>query len=241
MNSTHRKIMAGLVAFLMTIAAAELATHAQTPKPSKQPAFGAQPAPTTPAVPAPTSGTAAASAAASAPVAAPVAVAPAAQASAAMDAERQQIWNSPNMLRARAWLQEYCDRSAKITPEEKQRYMSELENLSPVQMKLWLLKFDQEEEARRQQYAFWEQANTAALSRARSADQAAQQSYSAINRAENQAAAGEQQQLNQEAADVQSNEQTKQLEGSGPYGPYGPYGYQGYGGGIHYHFHLYPY
>ena len=116
--------------------------------------------------------------------------------------------------------------------------MTELQNLTPAQMKLWLLKFDQEEESRQQQYAFWEQAHNAAMSRAMAADQATQNSYSAINHEENQAAAGEQQQLNQQAADVQSNEQTKQIDSSGPYGPngYGPYGY----GGIHYHFHLYP-
>ena len=100
------------------------------------------------------------------------------------------------MLRARAWVQEYLARSAKYTPEEKQQYMTELQNLTPAQMKLWLLKFDQEEESRQQQYAFWEQAHNAAMSRAMAADQATQKSYSAINHEENQAAAGEQQQLN---------------------------------------------
>ena len=119
--------------------------------------------------------------------------------------------------------------------------MTELQNLTPAQMKLWLLKFDQEEESRQQQYAFWDQAHNAAMSRAMAADKATQNSYSAINKEENQAAAGEQQQLNTQAADVQSNEQTKQLEGSGPYGPYGPNGYGAGYGGIHYHFHLYPY
>ncbi len=120
--------------------------------------------------------------------------------------------------------------------------MTEWQNHPPAQMKPWRLKFDQEEEARQQQYAFWEQAHNAAMSRAMAADQATQKSYSAINHEENQAASGEQQQLNQQAADVQSNKQTKQIENSGPYGPYGTNGYGPYGyGGIHYHFHLYPY
>ena len=44
-------------------------------------------------------------------------------------AEREKIWNSPTMLHARAWVQEYCQRSAKITPAEAQQYMKELENL----------------------------------------------------------------------------------------------------------------
>jgi hypothetical protein len=217
MKPDQRKILGGLAAFLTICAVAELAAYAQAPRPTK-----------TTAAPATTSPTAAATA----------------QSAAATNAEREQIWNSPNMLRARAWLQEYCARSAKYTPEEKQQYMTELQNLSPMQMKLWLLKFDQEEESRQQQYSFWEQAHNAALSRAMAAEQATQKSYSVINREENQAAAGDQQQLNQQAADVQSNEQTKQLEGSGPYGPFGANGYGPYGagyGGIHYHFHLYPY
>ena len=154
-----------------------------------------------------------------------------------MDAERAQIWNSPNMLRARAWLQDYCRVSAKVTPEDAKKYMSELENMTPAQMKLWLLKFDQEEEAKQQQYAMWHQAHSQALSRAMAADRATQQSYAAIDREETEAAGEEQQQLNEQAAAEQNMEESKQLEGTGPYGPYG---YPGYGG-VHYHFHLYPY
>src|SRR5688500_4065157 len=56
------------------------------------------------------------------------------------NAQREQIWNSPNMLRARAWLQEYCSKSARVTPEEAKQQMAELENMTPAQMKLWLLK-----------------------------------------------------------------------------------------------------
>jgi hypothetical protein len=156
-----------------------------------------------------------------------------------IDAQREQIWNSPNMLRARAWLQEYCERSAKITPAEKQQYMTELQNLSPIQMKLWLLKFDEQEEARQQQQAFFEQARSGALSRAKSADAATQQAYGAINRGETAAANNAEQQLNTQSADQESAEQTKQLENVGPYQQYGPYGYGNYG--IHYHFYGNPY
>ena len=211
MKPIQRKLLGGIAAFLTIVAVAELAAYAQAPKPI------AAPATTKPAATAP------------------------AQSPIATSADREQIWNSPSMLRARAWVQEYLARSAKYTPEEKQQYMNELQNLTPAQMKLWLLKFDQEEESRQQQYSFWEQAHNAAMSCAMAADKATQNSYSAINKEENQAAAGEQQQLNTQAADVQSNDQTKQIEGSGPYGPYGPNGYGAGYGGIHYHFHLYPY
>jgi hypothetical protein len=167
----------------------------------------------------------------------PAAQAPAGS-SASMNAQREQIWNSPNMLRARAWLQDYCRVSKKFTPEDEQKYLAELQNLTPGQMKLWLLKFDHEEEARQQQHAMWEQAHSAALSRAMAADQATQKSYAAINQEETAAAGEEQQQLNEQQQAQQNLVADKQLGAAGAYGPYGAY--PGYGG-IHYHFHLYPY
>ena len=57
-------------------------------------------------------------------------------AQAAMDAEREQIWNSPDMLRARAWLKDYCSKSAKVTPELAKEYETELANMTPKQMKI---------------------------------------------------------------------------------------------------------
>jgi len=154
-----------------------------------------------------------------------------------MSAEREQIWNSPNMLRARAWLQDYCSKSARVTPEMARQYQTELQNMTPAQLKLWLLKFDHEEEQRQQQYAVFQQAHSRALSQAMAADRATQQSYAAINREQSQAAGEEQQQLNEQQQAEQTEQENKQIESAGPYGPYGSPGY----GGVHYHFHLYPY
>ncbi len=166
--------------------------------------------------------------------AAAASTAPASQ--AGMDAERAAVWNSPNMLRARAWLQEYCATSAKVKPGEAQQYMNELQNMSATQMKLWLMKFDEEEEQKQQQNAFWKQAQSTALGQAKAADRATQKAYSAIETEETAAANQEQGQINEERANEQQVEDDKQL------GPVGPYG-QGYypGGGVHYHFHVYPY
>lgn len=158
--------------------------------------------------------------------------------SPAMDPEREKIWNSPSMLRARAWLQDYCRVSKKFTPEDEKKYMAELENLTASQMKLWLLKFDQEQESRQQQYHVWQQAHDTAMQRAMAADRATQQSYAAINQEENAAAGEEQAQLNEQQDIQQTLAGDKELDETGPYGPYG--GYPWYGG-IHYHFHLYPY
>lgn len=158
-------------------------------------------------------------------------------ASATTAAEREQIWNSSNMLRARAWLRDYCSKSAKITPAMARKYETDLANMTPAQMKLWLLKFDEEEEQRQQRYATWQHAQSAALSQAMAADRATRQSYADINREENAAAGEAEQQVSEEKQFSQTEEENKQLE---PVGPYGPWGYGGYGG-IHYHFHLYPY
>ena len=112
--------------------------------------------------------------------------------------------------------------------------MNELANMTPVQMNLWLMKFDEEEAAKQQQQVLWQQAHKAGLAHAMAADQATQQSYSAINQEETQSAGEEQQQLNIQQADEQEMAADKQLEPVGP-GAYYP------GDGVHYHFHLYPY
>jgi hypothetical protein len=172
--------------------------------------------------------------------------------SAAMDAEREQIWNSPTMLRARAWVQEYCAASAKITPEEAKQYMTELQNLSPTQMKLWLLKFDHEEASIRQQQAAFNQTRMAGVSAAQGYQRQTQQELAAVNRDENEAAAEAQQSINtqqqlaserqlQNTADRDATEaaQAQSLNwGWGGY-PYGGYGFVpgGYGGDVHIHVH----
>jgi hypothetical protein len=159
------------------------------------------------------------------------------RASGAEAAEREQIWNSPNMLRARAWLQDYCSKSAKVTPAMAKKYQQELENMSAAQLKLWLLKFDHEEEQKQQQYAMFQQAHSQMLSRAMSATQAARQSLADINKEQTAAAGQAQQQIEEQEEFSQSEAQNKQLENVGPY----PYGYYGGYGGMHVHYHFHPY
>lgn len=165
------------------------------------------------------------------------ALAPAGSA-AAVNAEREQIWNSPNMLRARAWLQDYCSKSAKVTAEMAKEYQTELANMTPAQMKLWLTKFDEEEETRQQKYTMWQKAHTSALNQAMAADQATNKTLAGINQEETEAAGEAQQQINEQQQFAQTEEANKQIETAGAYGPDG---YNPAYGGIHYHFHLYPY
>lgn len=160
------------------------------------------------------------------------------KANSAMSAEQLAVWNSPNMLRARAWLQEYCNTSKNCKPGDYEKYAAELENMSPTQMKLWLMKFDEEEDQKKQQRAFYQQAQSTMLSQAKAADKATQQSYAAIEKEETKAANEDQSQLNEQKQNVQQMQDDKQM---GPYTPYGQGYYPGVGDGLHYHFHLYPY
>lgn len=167
-----------------------------------------------------------------------------------MDAERAKVWNSPQMLKARAWLVSYCQHSAKVSPEETEQYLKELEKLTPVQMKLWLLKFQQEDEKRQQQYQAFQKAHHAALTHALAMQHAIQQSYSDMNRDETEAAQTEEGKLNQEHQQASQMEESKMQDLDTPgledpdfgadYLGYGPFvGYGGWGG-VHYHIHVHP-
>jgi hypothetical protein len=157
----------------------------------------------------------------------------------AIQAEREEIWNSSDMLRARAWLKDYCSMSAKVTPEMAKQYETELANMSPNQMRIYLMKFDEQEQARQQQYAMFQQANSAELRQAAAMRKQTQQAYAAINEGESAAANQEERDITEQRESEQNAQQARMLD-SGPYsygygnGGYGgPYGY----GGIHYHYH----
>ena len=154
------------------------------------------------------------------------------------------------MLHARAWVQEYCARSAKITPAEAKQYMTELENLSPVQMKLWLLKFEHEHEQILQRQAEFNQARQAAVQGALAFQGQTEKDYAAINRDTTEAAETEEGKLaaEQQFSDQMVKQKTAASDAAstalltnplGGFG-YGGYGYGGYGwpGGANYHVHL---
>jgi hypothetical protein len=232
MNTSRLRTVDGVAILSVVLLAAQPACHAQyqpSPNAVTQVSTASTTSPTPPAI-RPVKPVAApipiASSANSVPAAASnkPTIRPTVAPSPAIDAEREPIWNSPNMLRARAWLREYFDRSAKISPAERREYMNRLQNLTPSQMKLWLLKFDREEEVRRQQYALFDQARAAAIARARLMEEAARQSYGVINFSESQAAVNQLQQLNSQAANENIQVDTRELENAGPDLAYGPHG-----------------
>jgi len=158
---------------------------------------------------------------------------------AAMQAERDEIWNSADMLRARAWLKDYCSRSAKVTPEMAKQYENELANMTPNQMRLWLMKFDEEEQQRQQQYAMFQQSNTDGLKRAMAAHRQTQQGYAAANQAETAAATNEEHEVTQQRESAENAAEDKELYQAGRY-PYSYPNYFGpYGGVVQYHYHFY--
>jgi hypothetical protein len=177
----------------------------------------------------------------------PAAAAPAAYpagGNAAMDAERAKIWESPQMLRARAWVKDYCAHSAKVTPEEAKEYEAELANLSPKQMKLWLLKFQHEEEMIQQQQAMFNSSRQADVQQAMAVHKQMKQAYANVNADANQAAKTAEDSITQQQEFAQEDGLQKNADRDAaatdmltqPYFGYGGYG--GYGfGGVHYHFH----
>ena len=161
-----------------------------------------------------------------------------------VDAEREKIWDSPQMLRARAWVKDYCAHSAKISPEEAKEYEAELANLSPKQMKLWLLKFQHEEEMIQQQQQAFNQSRQADVAQAKALHKQMNQAYSNINADETKAAQTEEGSIKQQQEFAQEDSLQKTADQGaaatdlmtpffGGYGAYGGYGY----GGVHYHFH----
>lgn len=165
-------------------------------------------------------------------------------ANAATDAERAKIWESPQMLRARAWVKDYCAHSAKITPAEAKEYEAELANLSPKQMKLWLLKFQHEEEMIQQQQQMFNNSRQADVQQAMSLHKQMKKSYADINKDETAAAQTAESSVKQqqEFAQQDSLQKTADQDAAAtdmltqPFGGYGGYGGYGYGD-VHYHFH----
>jgi hypothetical protein len=98
---------------------------------------------------------------------------------AASDAEREQIWNGPEMLQARAWLDQYFAVSAQYTPKQAEEYLSGIKAMTPEEMRLWLSKFQQERQQRRQIAANGDQMRQNQLARNEAAIQRSQQAAAA--------------------------------------------------------------
>jgi hypothetical protein len=157
-----------------------------------------------------------------------------------IDKERAAIWDSAEMVAAREWLVDHMARSARITPSQSQRYMEELKRLSPEQMKLWLITFEEQQAERNRQNQTFESARQMSVDRAMQANQASQQAAENVTRTRNQAAQTAQESMRnqQQAAQARSQQLTSDRDAAAramlqpssfiwlnttPWGPYAGY------------------
>ena len=127
----------------------------------------------------------------------------------ALEAERQAIWDSKEMVEAREWLVDHMARSARITPSQSKRYMEELERLSAQQLKLWLITFEEQQAERARQRESFERARQQSVDNAMRENRATQQAAENINRTRTEAAKMAQESLhNQQRA---TEERSRQL------------------------------
>jgi hypothetical protein len=79
--------------------------------------------------------------------------------SADIDVQRKQIWESDEMLEARAWLEDRFQKSARISDAQGKKYLADVKAMSPDQMKLWLIKFQQDRNQRITEGENWRRLN----------------------------------------------------------------------------------
>jgi hypothetical protein len=126
-----------------------------------------------------------------------------------LEAEREKIWNSPEMRAAREWLVDHMARSAQITPSQSKRYMEELERLNAQQLKLWLMTFEEQQAERARQQQTFERAREQAVGNALRQNDARRQQAENINRNRDEAARQAQETL--ASQQQQAHERSRQL------------------------------
>jgi hypothetical protein len=161
----------------------------------------------------------------------------------AEDAAREKLWDSPEMLQARAWLENYFRLTKKYSPEKAAAYRQALKNMSAAEMELWLIKFEHDRQMSRDREAAWEQQHRAAVARDEAQLARERQALQSVNRGNNQAAAAEENAITRQRQEAERNFRQNEADASQlldeynrPYTPYFYYG--GYGPtSVHYHFH----
>ena len=154
--------------------------------------------------------------------------------SAASDqAAREKIWNSAEMLRARAWVDEYLSVTKEYTPEQKAEYKKHLAMLTAPQMELWLMRYKHDRVAAKKQETSSRTARSAAISRDQAEIKQNQKSLRDIEKGENTAAANEEKRLKSEQTFARSMYKQKQRESSRMLEEYSSGGFGwGFGGGF---------
>lgn len=173
--------------------------------------------------------------------------------------DREAAWNSPDMLRARAWVNEHCQGNTAMSETEKAEMLQALETMTPAQMKLFALthsnvsksntvaqvhttaqqSLQHAQQAAAAQQWWYQNVHKAEMQRSLAADSQANANLNSIDTEETAAANQAQAQINEEKQFEQDNQAAKldDLNNAYPNGGYmNPY--YGYGGGG-IHFHIY--
>lgn len=98
-----------------------------------------------------------------------------------IDAQRAMVWNSAEMLYARSIVRERFARSKQTKPEDAERYLSALSQLSPDLMNQWLDRFKQRQSLLERQQAVTKQAQQISQGAAVAAQRRTRQSFENIN------------------------------------------------------------
>jgi hypothetical protein len=175
--------------------------------------------------------------------------------------ERDAAWNDPAMLRARAWLDDYCKSSDVVSEADAAAHMQALESMTPQQMRLFAMThhnvskshptvqathvhqqaLQHAQQVAASQQWWYQNVHKAEAQQAMQANAATQQAYSNISQEETAAANQAESQFQAEANVARENQASKLDELNNPYPTIGygnPY-YSGYPD-THFHFHLYP-
>ena len=129
-------------------------------------------------------------------------------------AARKKIWNSPEMQKARAWVDDYLRVTNKYTPEQKAEYKKHLASLTAPQMQMWLMRFEHDQSAAKKRESGFQAARDAQLAQAQAAIKQNQKSLSDIEKGGNTAAADEEKRLKSEQTFARSMYRQKQRESS---------------------------
>ena len=127
-------------------------------------------------------------------------------------AARDKIWNSPEMKRARAWVDDYLRVTNKYTPEQKAAYKKHLALLTAPQMEMWLVRFEHDQNVAKRKESGFQSARNAGLARDEAAIKQNRKELSDIEKGENTAAADEEKRLKSEQTFARSMYKQKQRE-----------------------------
>ncbi len=151
-----------------------------------------------------------------------------------VQSDRDKVWNSPEMLWARAWMEEYFRVSKKYTPEQKKEYRKHLASMTAPQMELWLMQFEEERQVAAKKNEAEKQNRAVRTTRGLAEIRNQQNILKNIEKDEHKQAAQQEKTINQDRQFARSMYKQQQREAAQATMEYssGGFGWGGFGGGF---------